>query len=72
VPRTPCHICGPYCRPASTRRNSRSPPALDGGFLEDVDAAGGAEADDVGQADLGVAVEDPPALIENWGRRSPS
>jgi hypothetical protein len=37
-----------------------------------VDAAGGAEADDVGQADLGVAVEDPPALIENWGRRSPS
>jgi len=40
----------------------------EGGFLQDVDAAGGAEADDVGQVDLGVAVEDPLALIENWGR----
>ena len=27
---------------------------LDGGFFEDVDGAGGAEADDVGEADLGA------------------
>ena len=32
--------------------NFRSPPVSEGGFLQDVDAAGGAEADDVGQADL--------------------